>query len=75
MGPTVGCQNIWTDQINSLIQIELPYWHDSQQWQFKSHTQVQYGFNAQNAVRLSWQFQQQQSKDWQQWGLGLIRYF
>lgn len=75
MGPTIGCQNIWTDRIHSLIQIELPYWHDSQQWQFKSHTQVQYGFNAQNAVRLSWQFQQQQSKEWQQWGLGLIRYF
>lgn len=75
MGPAVGCQNIWTDQINSLIQIELPYWHDSQQWQFKSHSQVQYAFNAQNAVRLSWQYQQQQSKDWQQWGLGLIRYF
>lgn len=75
MGPTVGCQNIWTDRIHSLIQIELPYWHDSQQWQFKSHTQVQYAFNAQNAVRLSWEYQQQQSKEWQQWGLGLIRYF
>ena len=74
-GPTLGCQNIWTDQINSLVQVELPYWEDSHRWHLKLNTQLQYAFTAQNAVRLSWEYQQQQAKDWDQWSLGLIRYF
>ena len=74
-GPTVGCQNIWSDQINSLVQVELPYWEDSHRWQLKLNTELQYAFNPQHALRLSWEYQQQQSKDWDQWSLGLIRYF
>ncbi len=74
-GPTLGCQNIWTDQINSLVQVELPYWEDSHHWHLKLNTQLQYAFTAQNAVRLSWEYQQQQDQDWDQWSLGLIRYF
>jgi hypothetical protein len=75
MGPTLGCQNVWTERINSLVQLELPYWEDSHQWQLKLNSQLQYAWNAQNAIRLSWQYQQQQAKDWEQWGLSLIRYF
>ncbi|WP_455603151.1 DUF7840 domain-containing protein, partial [Acinetobacter pecorum] len=74
-GPTVGCQNIWSDHMNSLVQVELPYWEDSHHWHLKLNTQLQYAFNPQHALRLSWTYQQQQSKDWDQWSLGLIRFF
>lgn len=75
LGPTFGCQNIWTDQINSLVQVELPYWHDSHQWQFKLNTQIQYVLNNQNAIRLNWQFQQQAHKDWTKTSLGYVHFF
>jgi len=75
MGPTVGCQNIWTDKINSLLQVELPYWQDSHQWQLKLNTQFQYILNNQNALRLGWQYQKQNGLDWDQASLGYVRFF
>ena len=75
MGPTVGCQNIWTDKINSLLQVELPYWQDSHQWQLKLNTQFQYILNNQNALRLGWQYQKQNGQDWDQASLGYVRFF
>jgi len=75
MGPTIGCQNIWSDKINSLIQVELPYWQDSQQWQLWLNTQLQYVLNHQNAIRFNWQYQQQDSKDWMKTSVGYVRFF
>ncbi|NNH01036.1 DUF4105 domain-containing protein [Acinetobacter sp. ANC 5414] len=75
MGPTLGCQNIWSDKINSLIQVELPYWQDSQQWQLRLNTQLQYVLNPQNAIRFNWQYQQQDSKDWMKTSVGYVRFF
>ena len=75
MGPTAGCQNIWSDKINSLIQVELPYWQDSQQWQLKLNTQWQYVLNPQNAIRFDWQYQQQNNQDWMKTSLGFVRFF
>lgn len=75
MGPTIGCQNIWSDKINSLIQVELPYWQDSQQWQMRLNTQLQYVLNPQNAIRFNWQYQQQDSKDWMKTSVGYVRFF
>ncbi|MFZ0330252.1 MAG: hypothetical protein WAL54_03370, partial [Acinetobacter bohemicus] len=75
MGPTVGCQNIWTDKINSLLQVELPYWQDSHQWQLKLNTQFQYILNNQNALRIGWQYQKQNGQDWDQASLGYVRFF
>lgn len=75
MGPTVGCQNIWSEKINSLLQVELPYWEDSHQWQLKLNTQLQYVLNQQNAIRLNWQYQQQDNKDWMKTSLGYVRFF
>ncbi|OAL85426.1 Lnb N-terminal periplasmic domain-containing protein [Acinetobacter terrae] len=75
MGPTIGCQNIWSDKINSLIQVELPYWQDSQQWQLRLNTQLQYVLNHQNAIRFNWQYQQQDSKDWMKTSVGYVRFF
>lgn len=75
MGPTIGCQNIWSDKINSLIQVELPYWQDSKQWQLKLDSHLQYVLNHQNAIRFSWQYQQQDHKDWIKTSLGYVRFF
>ena len=75
MGPTLGCQNIWSDKINSLIQLELPYWQDSHQWQLKLNTEWQYVLNQQNAIRLGWEYQQQDSKDWMKTSVGYVRFF
>ena len=75
MGPTMGCQNIWTDKINSLLQVELPYWQDSHQWQLKLNTQFQYILNNQNTLRLGWQYQKQNGQDWDQASLGYVRFF
>ena len=75
LGPTLGCQNIWSNHINSLVQVELPYWEDTHQWQLKFNSQVQYSFDAQNAMRVHWEYQQQDQKDWQKMALGFIHYF
>ena len=75
MGPTVGCQNIWTQHINSLVQVEFPYWEDSHQWQFKLNSQLQYSINPQNAFRVAWQYEQQDHKDWQKSSLAYLRFF
>lgn len=75
IGPTVGCQNIWTDHVNSLVQVELPYWEDSHQFQFKLNSQFQYLINNQNALRVGWEYQQQDHRDWNKTSFGYIRYF
>ena len=75
MGPTVGCQNIWTDLINSIVQVELPYWEDSHQWQVLLNSQVQYALNAQNALRVGWEYQYQNHQDWNKLSLGYVRFF
>ncbi|MGB5887774.1 MAG: DUF4105 domain-containing protein [Acinetobacter venetianus] len=74
-GPTVGCMNRWTDRINSVLQVELPYWQDQNQWNLKLGSQFQYSLNSNNAMRLSWDFEQQDHRDWNKVGLGYIRFF
>lgn len=75
VGPTLGCQNIWSKRINSLVQVELPYWEDSHQWQFGLNTQLQYLFNNQNALRVGWEYQQQNHQDWNKSSLSFVRFF
>ncbi len=75
VGPTVGCMNRWTDHINSVVQVELPYWQDQSQWNLRVGTQVQYSLNSNHALRLSWDFEQQDQKDWSKLGLGYVRFF
>ena len=74
-GPTVGCMNRWTDRINSVLQVELPYWQDQNQWNLKLGSQFQYSLNSNNAMRLSWDFELQDHKEWNKVGLGYIRFF
>ena len=64
IGPTLGCQNIWSERVNTLLQAELPYWEDLHQWNLKINAQVQYLLNQQNALRLGYEYQQQDTKDW-----------
>lgn len=73
--PTVGCMNIWTDTINSVVQIELPYWEDQSQWNLRVGSQFQYSLNSNNALRLNWNFEQQDHKDWSKVGLGYVWFF
>ncbi|MEF9957124.1 MAG: DUF4105 domain-containing protein [Acinetobacter sp.] len=75
VGPTVGCMNRWTDQLNSVVQVELPYWQDQNQWNIRVGAQVQYSLNANNALRLNWDFEQQDQKDWSKLGLGYVWFF
>ncbi|MDF2418553.1 DUF4105 domain-containing protein [Acinetobacter beijerinckii] len=75
VGPTVGCMNIWTDKINSVVQIELPYWEDQSQWNLRVGSKLQYSLNSNNALRLNWDFEQQDHKDWNKVGLGYVWFF
>lgn len=75
LGPTLGCQNIWSDQLSSLVQLELPYWEDAHQWNLRVNSMVQYAMNQQNSFRVNWEYQQQHSKDWIKVGLGYVRFF
>ncbi|MFN3073147.1 DUF4105 domain-containing protein [Acinetobacter sp. TY2] len=75
LGPTVGCQNIWTDQINSVVQLELPYWQDSSQWNLRLNGSVQYALNQQNALKVGLEYQQQNHLDWTKWSIGFNHYF
>lgn len=75
VGPTVGCMNQWSDKINSVIQIELPYWQDLSQWNLRVATQLQYSLSTSHAVRLNWDFEQQDHQDWNKLGLAYVRFF
>ncbi len=74
-GPAAGCQNVWTDKMNTLVQAELPYWPDAAQWNLKLGAQVQYALDAQNALRLGWEYQQQNGLNWDKASFGYIRFF
>ena len=74
-GPTVGCMNVWSDNINSVVQVELPYWQDQSQWNLRVGTQLQYSVNTNHALRLNWDFEQQDHKDWNKVGLGYVLFF
>ena len=73
--PTFGCLNQWSERINSVVQMEIPFWLEQNEWNLRLNSQIQYIFNQNNAVRLNWQYQQQENKDWQKLSLGFAHYF
>ena len=75
IGPTVGCQNIWTERINSLTQVELPYWEDAHAWNLRFNSNLQFQFDPQNAVRVGWEYQSQQGEAWDKWNLAYVNFF
>jgi hypothetical protein len=72
--PTVGCLNRWSDKVQSVVQAEIPYWLEQEQWNLRLNTQLQYAFNPQHTVRVQWQYQQQQ-QDWTKATLGYMWFF
>lgn len=75
MGPTLGCMNQWFEHFNSVVQIELPYWEDQNQWNLRVNTQWQYVINSNNTVRLNWDYEQQNHRDWMKSSLGYVWFF
>lgn len=75
VGPTLGCMNQWFERFNSVVQIELPYWEDQNQWNLRVNTQWQYVINRNNAVRLNWDYEQQNHQDWMKSSLGYVWFF
>lgn len=75
LGPTLGCQNIWSEKLNSLVQAELPYWEDTHQWNLKLDAELQYIVNQQNALRLGYEYQQQDDQDWNKMKLSYVFFY
>jgi len=75
MGPTLGCMNQWFERFNSVVQIELPYWEDQNQWNLRVNTQWQYVINSNNTVRLNLDYEQQNHRDWMKSSLGYVWFF
>nr|WP_257230193.1 DUF4105 domain-containing protein [Acinetobacter sp. YH12039] len=75
LGPTLGCQNIWSEKLNSLVQAELPYWEDAHQWNLKLDAELQYIVNQQNALRLGYEYQQQDDQDWNKLKLSYVFFY
>lgn len=75
VGPTLGCMNQWFEKFNSVIQVELPYWEDQNQWNLRLNTQWQYAFNSNNAIRLNWDYEKQNHLDWMKSSLGYVWFF
>ena len=74
LGPTAGCQMVWNSHLNSVTQLELPYWSDSHQWNVRLNQQVQYLIRPQHSLNLSYEYQWQNQIDWNEVKLG-YRYF
>ncbi|WP_409558076.1 DUF4105 domain-containing protein [Acinetobacter sp.] len=75
LGPTLGCQNICSEKFNSLVQAELPYWQDAHQWNLKLDAELQYIVNQQNALRLGYEYQQQDDQDWNKLKLSYVFFY
>ncbi|WP_180146594.1 DUF4105 domain-containing protein [Acinetobacter sp. YH12052] len=75
LGPTLGCQNIWSEKFNSLVQAELLYWEDAHQWNLKLDAELQYIVNQQNALRLGYEYQQQDDQDWNKLKLSYVFFY
>lgn len=64
VGPTLGCMNQWLEKFNTVVQVELPYWEDQNQWNLRLNTQWQYAINSNNAIRFNWDYEKQNHLDW-----------
>ncbi|MFY5749199.1 DUF4105 domain-containing protein [Acinetobacter baumannii] len=63
VGPTLGCMNQWLEKFNTVVQVELPYWEDQNQWNLRLNTQWQYAINSNNAIRFNWDYEKQNHLD------------
>lgn len=75
VGPTLGCMNQWFEKFNTVVQVELPYWEDQNQWNLRLNTQWQYAINSNNAIRFNWDYEKQNHLDWMKSSLGYVWFF
>ncbi|AZB90323.1 DUF4105 domain-containing protein [Acinetobacter pittii] len=75
VGPTLGCMNQWFEKFNTVVQVELPYWEDQNQWNLRLNTQWQYAINSNNAIRFNWDYEKQNHLDWMKSSLGYVWLF
>ena len=75
IGPTMGCQSRWSDQINSVLQVELPFWDDVDQWQLKTKAELQYSWQQHQAIRVGYEYQTQDNQDWDKLSFSFVQYF
>ncbi|HIF5326461.1 DUF4105 domain-containing protein [Acinetobacter baumannii] len=75
VGPTLGCMNQWLEKFNTVVQVELPYWEDQNQWNLRLNTQWQYAINSNNAIRFNWDYEKQNHLDWMKSSLGYVWFF
>ena len=74
-GPVAGCQSVWSDHWGSTFSAALPYWQDSHEWNVRLNAQLQYQFNAQHALRLGAEYQQQAELEWKKLNFGYYYYY
>ncbi|EXF63300.1 hypothetical protein J565_3347 [Acinetobacter baumannii 1552818] len=75
VGPTLGCMNQWLEKFKTVVQVELPYWEDQNQWNLRLNTQWQYAINSNNAIRFNWDYEKQNHLDWMKSSLGYVWFF
>ena len=64
LGPLFGCQLQANAAFGTTLKMQLPYWHDQQQWQLKTILELQYQKGQQHLFGLQSYFEQQNGKRW-----------
>lgn len=75
IGPALGCQNVWSSRMNTVVQAELPFWDDQRQWQIKLQAQAQYILSPQHTLRIGYDYQQQDCREWDAATLGYVWFY
>lgn len=57
------------------MQVELPFWDDVDQWQLKAKTELQYVLNPNQGLRVGYEYQLQDNKDWDRLSFSFVQYF
>lgn len=75
LSPTAQCQWQLANNWQAITTVNLPYWHDSKQWQTQLSGQIQYAPNTNHAFRLSANYEKQGNQDWHNLALGFHHYY
>ena len=75
LGPSLGCQQVWTQHLQSNIEFNLPFWQDQNAWNFRNKTTLQYASSVNQVWRLNYQYQKQQHKDMQSLMLSYHKFY
>ncbi len=76
LGPTLGCQNIWSERFNQFGSSRAyRIGKIAHQWNLKLDAELQYIVNQQNALRLGYEYQQQDDQDWNKLKLSYVFFY